>query len=123
MFNYLNDHIKAGDEMTVLPPMGNFNLKTENTQRHIVLIGCGSGITPLFSMAKSVLVEELVSTVSLVYVKANKENTIFYDELEKWSARFPTRFRIAHYWGDVVKSELPEPDFSTGFLEQKIVTG
>lgn len=48
MSNHLNDNLKAGDTMIVLPPMGNFNLKPENIPNHIVLIACGSGITPLF---------------------------------------------------------------------------
>lgn len=52
MSNHLNNNVKVGDAMAVLPPIGNFKFKPENTQRYIVLIGGESGITSLFSIIK-----------------------------------------------------------------------
>ncbi len=96
MSNYLNDNIKAGDEMKILAPMGNFSFTPdENQQRHIVLIGGGSGITPLMSIVKSALHAEPKSMVSLVYSNRNQENTIFYKELEALKS---DRFRIIHHF-------------------------
>lgn len=111
MSNHLNDNLKAGDKIGVLPPTGNFNFKPTNGQRHIVLIGGGSGITPLFSIIKSALTKEPASILSLIYVNANRENTIFYKQLEQWSSQVPSRFRIIHYWGDEWKNEQPKPGF------------
>jgi ring-1,2-phenylacetyl-CoA epoxidase subunit PaaE len=111
MSNHLNDNLKIGDKVLVLPPAGNFNFRPKNCQRHIVLIGGGSGITPLFSIIKSVLVEEPASRVSLIYVNSNRESTIFYKNLEQWSSQFPSRFRIVYYWGDEWKNKQPKPGF------------
>ncbi|HLT32199.1 MAG TPA: ferredoxin--NADP reductase [Aquaticitalea sp.] len=111
MSNHLNDNLKAGDKIGVLPPTGNFNFKPTNGQRHIVLIGGGSGITPLFSIIKSALTKEPASILSLIYVNANRENTIFYKQLEQWSSKFPSRFRIVYYWGDEWKNERPKSGF------------
>jgi ring-1,2-phenylacetyl-CoA epoxidase subunit PaaE len=111
MSNYLCENLKAGDKLLVLPPMGNFKFKPGGDQRHIMLIGGGSGITPLFSIIKSALIEEPTSMVSLIYVNSNRKNTIYYRELEQWSSQFSPRFRIEHYWSDVMKSEQPKRNF------------
>lgn len=81
MSNYLINNIRIGDKIVALPPMGNFKFRPENTQRHIVLIGGGSGITPLFSIIKSALLKEPAAAVSLIYVNSNRVNTIFYQHV------------------------------------------
>lgn len=111
MSNYLHDMVKVGDTLTALPPMGNFNFDPGTTSRHIVLVGCGSGITPLFSIIKTALVKEPSSMISLVYVNSNRANTIFYDQLEQWRAQCPSRFRIAYYWGDEWKRKQSHRNF------------
>lgn len=100
MSNYLIDNLKAGDKIAVLPPVGNFTYKPQDASRQIVLIGGGSGITPLFSIIKSALVHEPNSTVSLIYVNSCREHTIFYEQLESWSSKYESRFRVVHYWSD-----------------------
>lgn len=119
MSNYLNDNIKVGDKILALSPLGNFKFEPENIQRHIVLIGGGSGITPLFSIIKSVLIKEPASTVSLIYVNSNKENTIFYQQLEQWQSEYSSRFRIVHYWSDVAKSEQAKAGFWERIFKKK----
>ena len=121
MSNHLNDNLKIGDKVLVLPPAGNFNYRPKNCQRHIVLIGGGSGITPLFSIIKSVLMEEPASRVSLIYVNSNRESTIFYKQLEQWSSRYSSRFRIIYYWGDEWMNEQPKPGFWSRFFTRKAV--
>lgn len=45
---HLHNHVQVGDLLEVRPPMGSFTL-TEETERPVVLIGAGVGITPLLS--------------------------------------------------------------------------
>lgn len=111
MSNNLHDYIKVGDQIFALPPMGNFIFKPDNIGKHIVLIGGGSGVTPLFSIIKSALVKEPNSTVSLIYVNPNRKSTIYYDQLEQWCFRFSSRFHIVHYWSDVIKERQPQRSF------------
>lgn len=81
--NYLNSNVKAGDELLVIPPLGNFTTEfSADNERHIVLFGGGSGITPLISIAKSALSEEPNSKVTLVYANRNEDSIIFKDEIE-----------------------------------------
>jgi ferredoxin-NADP reductase len=47
--HHLHNHVQVGDVLEMRPPMGSFTL-TEETERPVVLIGAGVGITPLLSM-------------------------------------------------------------------------
>jgi ring-1,2-phenylacetyl-CoA epoxidase subunit PaaE len=61
-----------------MEPMGHFVIEPNPTKsRVIVLFGGGSGITPLMSIAKSVLPVETDTKVYLVYGSRNEENIIF----------------------------------------------
>ncbi|MCS6968363.1 MAG: ferredoxin--NADP reductase [Cytophagales bacterium] len=95
--NYVNDHVKVGDYVDILEPIGNFYLEpNKDLQRHIVLFGSGSGITPLMSIAKSVLAFEPKSIVSLIYGNRTLETVIFRQKLEEMQNRYGDRFRVVH---------------------------
>src|SRR6185437_16045513 len=54
--NYLCNTIKVGDVIEVMQPAGHFVVDTRKlNNRTVVLIGAGSGITPLMGIAKAVL--------------------------------------------------------------------
>ena len=95
--NYLNDHVKAGSELNVLPPYGNFtvNLNPDNAKNYL-LIGAGSGITPLMSITKSILNLEPNSTVSLLYGNRTEESIIFYKELNELRNQNQGKLNIIH---------------------------
>lgn len=97
MSNYLPDHLKVGDVMEVLPPMGNFVVELDAGKfQHYVLIAGGSGITPLMSIAKSVLQEEPYSKVSLFYANRDVESIIFRKELMEMEATYADRIKVVH---------------------------
>lgn len=93
---YLNDFLKVGDKLEVMEPMGKFNFKCmPEKQRHIVLIAGGSGITPLFSILRTVLAGELKSTVTLIYSSRNEASIIFKKQLDGLSLNNP-RLQISY---------------------------
>ncbi|MFN8353352.1 MAG: ferredoxin--NADP reductase [Spirosomataceae bacterium] len=95
--NWLNDHVKAGDALEVMEPMGHFTPELNpNNARHVVLFGAGSGITPLISIAKSVLTIESKSKVSLIYGSRNQQSIIFKKQLDDLEAKFAGRFVVQH---------------------------
>src|SRR5690606_189285 len=50
---YLNEVLKAGMEIRLMPPMGKFTPELHASNRkHYVLFGGGSGITPVMSILK-----------------------------------------------------------------------
>lgn len=99
--NYLNDEVKAGDELLLMPPIGNFTTDFDaSNSRHIVLFGGGSGITPLISIAKSTIDQEPNSQVTLVYANRNESSVIFKSAIESMQS---DRFNVVH-----VLEEAPE---------------
>lgn len=95
--NYLRDNLKVGDTIDVFPPMGNFAIDIDaNNRKHYILIGAGSGITPLISMMKSVLAVEKNSKVTLWYGNHDESSIIFADELEKLKQQYGTQLNIVH---------------------------
>ena len=90
---YANKELKAGDELEVMLPDGKFIFEPNaaNT-RNIAAFAAGSGITPLMSIAKTVLEKEPNSKFVLVYGNKSPEETIFLDELNTLKEQFPNRF-------------------------------
>ena len=66
--NWINAKLKVGDALQVMVPQGRFNVPLDaKLARHHVGIAGGSGITPILSIAKTVLVREPKSRFTLVY--------------------------------------------------------
>lgn len=95
--NYIRDNVKAGMSLNILPPMGKFavSLNPANA-KHYVLIGAGSGITPLMSMIKSILKAEPNSTITLWYGNRTEKSIIFKDELDKLQKKSGKRLNIIY---------------------------
>ncbi len=118
MSNYLNDNAKAGQELRLMEPIGNFTTSFDaGIKRHIVLFGGGSGITPLISIAKSALNQEPDSKVSLIYANRNADSIIFKASLEQMVAESNGRFSLVH-----VLENAPEGmECHTGWLTEQII--
>lgn len=95
--NFINSQLKPGMSLQVIPPEGRFTLEPNKAaSRHIVLIGAGSGITPLMSILKTVLFLEPNSQVSLIYGNRSEESIIFRQKLEELKEKFDGRLRVVH---------------------------
>jgi len=91
------DSVHTEDVFEVLHPSGRFVLgNPSGIPRDIVLIGAGSGITPLFSLLKQTLIHEPGSAVTLLYASRNKASTLFWDDIRQWQQRFPERLNVIH---------------------------
>ena len=90
------DFVHEGDIFTVLPPSGRFILEKSGEPRDVVLIGAGSGITPLFSILKQMLSTDPKSRITLLYANRNERTTLFMNDILGWQNRFPDRFHVIH---------------------------
>ncbi len=115
---FANKEIKAGDEIEIGPPSGNFIIKTNSkNSKSYTLIAAGSGITPIFSILKSILVEEQNSTINLFYGNKSPESTIFKEEIEKLAKKYFEKLTV-HF---IYSQTKGQSRFHTGRLEgQKI---
>jgi ring-1,2-phenylacetyl-CoA epoxidase subunit PaaE len=95
--NYINDELKAGDTVSVMPADGRFYTELNADQRKdYYLFGAGSGITPLMSILKTILEEEPKSTVFLLYGNRDEQSIIFRDRLETLQHKYADQFIVEH---------------------------
>ena len=97
MSNFLNDKVSSGTELEVMEPMGIFTTEySESNSRQALFFGGGSGITPLISMLRSILLKEPNSKVTLVYANRSEEYIIFKDLIEELKGKYSDRFNAIH---------------------------
>ncbi len=95
--NHINDHIKPGQEIEVMPPQGHFTTPLSANQAKDYFLFCsGSGITPMLSILKSVLEEEPKSQVCLLYGNRSEESMMFKGELDQLQQRFAGQLKVFH---------------------------
>jgi len=78
----------------VLAPSGTFVPKTLDTD--FLLLGAGSGITPMMSICKSAL-SEGGGKVVLIYANRDENSVIFAGALRELSAKYPDRLTVVHW--------------------------
>lgn len=87
--------LKAGDKVRVMTPQGRFTAPIGGRHNYL-LIASGSGITPILSIAASVLEGEPESTLTLVYGNRSIATIMFRDEIDALKDRHMGRFSVAH---------------------------
>jgi ring-1,2-phenylacetyl-CoA epoxidase subunit PaaE len=94
---YANQELKVGQTIEVMTPNGNFHVNTSvEHKKSYVLIAAGSGITPIISIAKTVLHEEPNSEVTLFFGNKGFASIIFREEIEGMKNKFMERLRVVH---------------------------
>ena len=117
--NFVNDRLKVGDELEVMPPEGRFCLETdEKHYKTYFLFAAGSGITPVFSILKTVLLSEPKSSVKLFYGNHNQDTIIFESELAELENKYGSRLKTVHILSDPkVWSTWKQWDGKTGIID------
>lgn len=113
---YANESLKEGEVLEVMPPEGRFVFTPGNSAQHIAAFAAGSGITPIMSIAKTVLDGHPESTFVLVYGNQNIAETMFHEELSALSRKYAERFFI-----QFVYSRAHEDDGLFGHIENSTV--
>lgn len=97
MSNYIFEHREHIHKWHIDGPYGHFiPLASSYTCKHIVLLGGGSGITPLLSISRSILSQSPYTTVTLIYSNRTAEDIIFRHSIEGLTERFKGRFHTWH---------------------------
>ncbi|MEU0724254.1 1,2-phenylacetyl-CoA epoxidase subunit PaaE [Streptomyces sp. NPDC006140] len=110
--SWLVHEVRPGDTVEVMAPTGAFTPDL-TTPGHHVLVAAGSGITPMVSIAESVLAADSRSTVTLLYGNRRTGTVMFADELADLKDLYPTRFQLAH----VLSREPREAEVLSGRLD------
>jgi ferredoxin-NADP reductase len=94
--SYLHDAVSVGDILDVMAPTGHFFLD-ETTDRPVVLMGGGIGLTPLLSMLNAIVRSGRNREIWLFYVVHNRSEEVMGGHLREIAVNYPNvRLRISH---------------------------
>ncbi len=115
--SYANTQLKDGDFLEVASPKGRFVFEPNDKKtKNIAAFAAGSGITPILSIIKCALEEEVYSKVILVYGNKTTTDTMFLNELLELRHQYKDRFTI-----QFVFSQTQEEDAIFGRIEKSTV--
>jgi ring-1,2-phenylacetyl-CoA epoxidase subunit PaaE len=114
--NYVHDRLKPGDEIDVMTPAGQFTVPLEpEAMRVMVAAACGSGITPIMSILKTVLAHEPRSRFVLLYGNRSGRDIIFAEALAALKDRYLERLSVFH----VLSREMQDVPALQGRLDRE----
>lgn len=95
---HINQLLKIGDIIDVLPPTGMFINRPDDPSRskNYLAFAAGSGITPVISIIKTTLLAEPASHFTLIYGNRNRKSIIFNEELNAIKNKHMERFILHH---------------------------
>ncbi|WP_219414515.1 1,2-phenylacetyl-CoA epoxidase subunit PaaE [Pseudonocardia nigra] len=109
---WLVDRVASGDEVEVAPPAGSFTPDLEPGTHH-GLVAAGSGITPVLSIAASLLAAHPDTRVTLLYGNRRTDTVMFTEELADLKNAYGPRLHLLH----VLSREPMEAEIFTGRLD------
>jgi len=105
--NWINQRLKPGDMVQVMPPQGRFFVPLDPAaRRHYLGVAGGSGITPILSIMKTVLGREPLARFTLLYANRAAKSTMFKEEIEDLKNRHMARLALHHVFSGE-DTELP----------------
>jgi ring-1,2-phenylacetyl-CoA epoxidase subunit PaaE len=108
---WLVNELRPGDEIEVAPPSGSFTPELAAGTHH-GLIAAGSGITPVLSIAASLL-RNPDAQVGVLYGNRRADTVMFAEELADLKDRHPSRLELVH----LLSREAREVDLLSGRLD------
>lgn len=104
--------LKSGDTLQVMTPQGRFMTPIGGSHNYL-LLAAGSGITPMASIARSVLENEPDSTVTLCYANRTTDSVMFRHAFDDLKDSYMTRFLLTH----IMDEEFQDIDLFNGRLD------
>ncbi|MBN9150073.1 MAG: phenylacetate-CoA oxygenase/reductase subunit PaaK [Micrococcales bacterium] len=94
---WANESLTAGTVIDVMSPQGTFTTEVApDTNRHYAAIAAGSGVTPIMSLARTILRASPNTQFSLIYSNRTANDVMFLEELAELKDAFPARFALYH---------------------------
>ena len=113
------NELAVGDELEVMPPTGRFHVDLDPGNSKFYLgFAAGSGITPILSIARSILSSEPRSRFALFYGNRKQSSTMFIEDLYALKNQYPDRLQL-HF---VFSREEQEFEINAGRIDAGKVT-
>jgi len=85
---------KVGTTAKFKTTRNKFNLTSSST--NIGMIAGGTGITPMIQVIQTILLNNTIPTLYLLYSNVMPEDILFKEQLDKWTKDFPEKLKV-HY--------------------------
>lgn len=95
---YANEKLKTGDFLEVMPPEGRFVFENNTTPQNSAAFAAGSGITPIISIAQTVLESHPGNTFVLVFGNRSPEETMYLSKIQTLQQQYPHRFFVQYLY-------------------------
>lgn len=92
---YANEQLKAGDTLEVMVPEGRFVFDSKDSQT-IAAFAAGSGITPIMSIAQTVLESHPDNRFVLVFGNQTPEETMYFKTIQSLKERYGDRLFVQY---------------------------
>ncbi|MCU0682050.1 MAG: ferredoxin--NADP reductase [Polyangiaceae bacterium] len=93
---YVHEQLRPGQVLRARGPSGSFTYRAGAGPERLLLIGGGSGITPLMSIARTALAGSPGARVELLYANRSVRDVIFVEALAALADG--DRFRVTHFF-------------------------
>ncbi|MFD9629285.1 2Fe-2S iron-sulfur cluster-binding protein [Streptomyces violascens] len=114
---YAFKELAVGDTVDVMEPMGRFVL--DPRPGHFAAIVGGSGITPVLSIAATLLAREPEARFCLIRSDRSAASTMFLEETADLKDRYPERFQLV----TVLSREEQQSGLPSGRLDRERLAG
>ncbi|MEL7424584.1 MAG: FAD-binding oxidoreductase, partial [Bacteroidota bacterium] len=92
---FANQQLEVGTTLEAMPPDGRFYTQVDpENQKHYLAFAAGSGITPVFSIMKTILLTEPDSRFTLFYGNQRTDSIIFKEAIEGLKNQFLNRLSV-----------------------------
>lgn len=119
--------LQPGDKLTVRGPLPGYAYAPSETPRDLLFVAGGAGITPLYSLARSILTDSNDKTrVQLLWGVNGTRDIVLRKELDELEAKFPERLQVTYtVSGAEGKSDTPslgdEKKFKKGYINKSVL--
>lgn len=109
--------LQVGDSLSVRGPKGRFRY-TPNSVKAFGMLAGGTGITPMFQVARAVLENPKDTTkIYLIYANVAYEDILLKEELDRFQQQYPDRFSV-HY---VLEKPPQDWNGSVGYVSKDLI--
>lgn len=115
--------MNPGQQLEIKGPIPKYKWE-ENKHEHIALVGGGTGITPLYQLARAIFKNPNDNTkVTLVYANVSEKDILLKKEFEALENKFPQRFRAFYVLDNPPESWQQGKGFINKDLLKTVIPG
>lgn len=100
---WVHKHLKVGDEVKIVGPMGDFQL--HEGEEEMVMVAGGSGMAPIASLLADIAKKQIDRKITYFFGAVTKRDLFYIDEMRAFEEQIPNFTFVPTLSGDVPEDE------------------